>query len=106
MDANDYLRAGFIVLGALVFGTLEMKRRAAVTEEVARRWLEEGGYRVADHERLTINAWVNPAGLAVRAADSSGNPVDLALTVKWLMGGVLGKGEVKCVARKSAGDGA
>lgn len=93
-----------MILGALVFGTLEMKRRAAVTEDAARRWLEEGGYRVAGDERLAINVWVNPARVAVRAADSSGDPVELALTVKWLMGGVLGKGEVKCVARKRAGD--
>jgi hypothetical protein len=102
MDTNFYLRTGLIILAALVFGTLEMKRRAAVTEATARRWLEEGGYRVAGNERLTINVWVNPARVAVRAVDVDGKPVDLALTVKWFMGGVLGKGEVTCGSTKNA----
>lgn len=102
MDTNFYLRIGLIVSAALVFGTLEMKRRVAVTEATARRWLEERGYRVAGNERLTINVWVNPARVAIRAAEVDGNPVDLALTVKWLMGGVLGKGQVTCVSAKNA----
>jgi hypothetical protein len=98
MNPDYYLRAGFIIVVALVFGTMEMKRRARVTEEAARQWLENSGYRVADTERMNMNVWVNPARVVARVADAAGNAVDVELTVKWSMGGVLGRGDVTCIS--------
>jgi hypothetical protein len=86
MNPDYYLRAGFIIVVALVFGTMEMKRRARVTEEAARQWLENSGYRVADTERMNMNVWVNPTRVVARVADAAGNAVDVELTVKWSWG--------------------
>lgn len=80
-----------------------MKRRARVTGEVARRWLETGGYRIAGAESMKINVWANPARVTARADDAEHNAVDVALAVKWFMGGVLGQGEVTCISIKNVG---
>ena len=100
MNPDYFLRAGVIVSAAVIVGAVEMRRRARVTGAIARRWLDDSGYRVAPAARMNINVWVNPARVVVRAQDARDRAVDVALTVKWLMAGVAGEGDVTCTSVK------
>ena len=100
MTPDYFLRAGFIISAAFLCGAAEMKRRARVTEGAARRWLDNSGYRVEEGHGIKVNVWANPARVVARADDPQHQPVEVALTVTWFMGGVLGKGEVRCISVK------
>ena len=97
MDTPQTLRACLIIAVVLAAMWLEMRRRNKITRRVALAWLQANGYRVEDAGGMRVNDWTRPARVQADAVDTAGHPVRVTLTVKWLMAGVLGSGDVTCI---------